>query len=248
MMTGNRRKKTAINRETLMNELPLLMTALLAGLLGSGHCLGMCGSIAGGLGVLSGGAASPWGPVIRFNLARISSYALLGAALATVVGATGYAFDIPRWGKWMRIVSSLLILLIGLQFLFGTSILSFIERTGGRIWQRMKPDPARLERRSPAWRQWLIGMSWGFLPCGLVYTLLLTAASTANALKGALVMFVFGIGTLPSMVGVSAFSGALAQVRSAPAIRRMIGAGLVLLAAWSFILAMESGGAHAFHG
>ena len=247
-MTGSRHKKAAISLATRMNELPLVLTALLAGLLGSGHCLGMCGSIAGGLGALSGDGRSSWIPAIRFNLARITSYALLGAALATVVGATGYALDMPMWGKWLRIVSSVLILMIGLQFLFGISLLSFVERTGGRIWQRLKPDPVKLRQRSPALRQWLIGMSWGLLPCGLVYTLLLTAASTGNALKGALVMLAFGTGTLPSMVGVSGFSGVLAQVRSAPAIRRSIGAGLVLLAAWSFILAIEPGGTHAHHG
>lgn len=225
-----------------------MLTALMAGLLGSGHCLGMCGAIAGSAGGigLAQNRLQVLKSSVRFNLARIFSYSLLGALTAVIVGTAGQAFSVPGWGRVLRLVSSAFILLIGLQFLFNLSVLRFIERAGGRLWAKLKPAPR--PGRRPLSRELLLGLSWGFLPCGLVYTMLLTAAATGNAAKGALVMVVFGMGTLPSMLGVTMFSGALHQLRSEPLMRRSIGAGLVLLALWSVVIALGTGSTHAQHG
>ncbi|NNE04519.1 MAG: sulfite exporter TauE/SafE family protein [Xanthomonadales bacterium] len=245
----NRKRAThGLETRRLINEAPVLLTALMAGLLGSGHCLGMCGAIAGsagGIGV-SAGRMQVLKSALRFNLARIISYVLLGALSAFVLGSGGNALAVPGWGRALRIASSVLILLIGLQFLFNIALLQFIERAGGRLWARFRPS--RVFSARPPVRELLLGLSWGFLPCGLVYTMLLTAASTGRATHGALVMAVFGAGTLPSMLGVTLFSGVLHQIRTEPVIRRSIGAGLVLLAGWSFLIAVNTGNAHIHHG
>ena len=91
----------------------VLSTAFLAGLLGSGHCFGMCGGIAAGLGAMSRGRGAV--PALQFNLARLASYAMLGLISAGILGGLS---GIAQTGRWLRLLTALMIFLIGLRFLF----------------------------------------------------------------------------------------------------------------------------------
>ena len=216
----------------------MLITALMAGLLGSGHCLAMCGGIATSLGVSTPNPerrARQWA-ALRFNLARIASYALLGAVLAALAGLGGQWAGQPAWGAWLRRLSAILIALIGLQYLSGWSVLAFIERAGSGLWSKIVATLRRLSGKSGG--QLMLGLAWGLLPCGLVYTMLLAAMSTGQAVSGATIMTVFGLGTLPSMLGAGLLGASLDAIRRSVAIRRMVGAGLILLAAWAFVLTL----------
>lgn len=228
----------------------VLVTAFLAGLLGSGHCFGMCGGIAGSLGALSGINAHKsmaW-PAIQFNLGRMFGYAILGAAAAGILGAAGEIMALKPLGKWLRGLTALMVLLIGLRFLIDWRGLDIIEKGGAGIWKRIMPVAIRISQRHDWIGRLGLGLCWGFLPCGLVYTVLMTAASTGHAAGGAVTMFAFGAGTLPAMLGLTIAAPALSSFLSDRLVRRIVGFSLVILAGWMLLtLVSGSGGGHAHH-
>ena len=234
----------------LVAEIPVLITAFTAGLLGSVHCFGMCGGIAGSAGMLLAPGQTTKSGVFAgaflFNLGRITSYVLIGALLAAATSGAGAALGLPSWGFWLRLITACLILLIGLQYLTGHPFLAYLERFGGHIWSRITPLVSKTAKLSRPLAALTLGLCWGLLPCGLVYTMLFTAAASGSALSGGLVMTAFGAGTLPSMLGLSLLSGSLAPLMRDPWFRRFAGAGLILLAAWS-LTNLFSASTHAGH-
>lgn len=228
----------------------VLVTAFLAGLLGSGHCFGMCGGIAGSLGALSGGTGKKQLvlPALQFNLGRLLGYAILGAIAASVIGAAGEIMALKAYGKWLRIITALMVMLIGLRFLIDWGGLNFIEKGGAGIWKRIMPFATKISQRHDWVGRTGLGICWGFLPCGLVYTVLMTAASTGNAISGACTMFAFGAGTAPAMMGLTVAAPALATFLSDKLVRRIVGFSLIVLALWMLMPFLGGGaGGHAHH-
>lgn len=224
----------------------VLVAAFMAGLLGSGHCFGMCGGIAGGLGALAGVRSRSLAlPGLQFNFGRLFGYAILGALAGGILGAAGEIMALESLGKWLRALTALMVLLIGLRFLFGWRGLDIIERGGAGLWRRILPLAVRVSQR----HDWIgrvgLGICWGFLPCGLVYTVLMTAASTGAVLSGAGTMFAFGLGTLPAMLGLTLAAPALNAFLADTLVRRIVGFSLVILAAWMlFILVGRPSSVH----
>lgn len=187
--------------------LPLVGTALVTGFLGSAHCLGMCAGLSGVIAIGHGTAAGAAGLPIAaaYNTGRILSYAILGA----LVGAVGGAFTdlIPALAGPVRLAGGLLIVLIGLQTAFQWRLLAPLERAGLTLWQRIQPYAQRLLPVTSLPRAIGLGLAWGLIPCGLVYSVLLLAATSAEPLAGAATMLAFGLGTMPAMIatGLGAF-------------------------------------------
>jgi sulfite exporter TauE/SafE len=217
------------------------VTAFLAGLLGSGHCFGMCGGIAGSLGAISGANSRSIAlPALQFNSGRVLGYALLGAVAGGVLGAAGEIMALKPLGKWLRGLTALMVFLIGLRFLLGWRGLDLIEKGGAGLWRRIMPLAVRISQRHDWIGRFGLGVCWGFLPCGLVYTVLVTAASTGSAIIGAATMTAFGIGTLPAMLGLTMAAPALGSFLSDRFVRRFVGFSLVVLALWMFFTLLGS--------
>ena len=224
----------------------VLVAAFMAGLLGSGHCFGMCGGIAGSLGALGGGSGGSLAlPALQFNLGRLLGYALLGAAAGGILGAAGEIMALKPLGMWLRALTAAMVLLIGLRFLIDWRGVELIERGGAGLWQRIMPLAVRISQRHDWIGRLGLGICWGFLPCGLVYTVLMTAASTGSAFTGAATMLMFGTGTLPAMLGLTLAAPALSAFLADRLVRRIVGFSLVVLALWMAfgLLAMTTGGA-----
>lgn len=223
-------------------ELSALITAFFVGLLGSGHCFGMCGGIAAGLGSLPGSGtggeqAKPSAiSAVLFNIGRIMSYAVLGLVSAWILGGVGQALNVPRWSMLLRFVTALMIFLIGVQFLFNWQTLAFIERAGAKLWKRILPVAIRAGSLPGGSGRLLLGLCWGLLPCGLVYSVLLTASASGSAISGAVVMLAFGLGTIPSMLGMSLAAPTLAAMLSDRWTRKLMGVAMILLAVLSVTL------------
>ena len=231
-----------MNPSTPWFDPAVISTAFLAGLLGSGHCFGMCGGIAAGLGAMSRGRAVV--PALQFNLARLASYAVLGLVAATVLGGVSGLAPI---GRWLRLLTAVMIFMIGLRFLFDFRGLEIIERGGAGLWKKVLPVALRAGQRQDWIGRVVLGLCWGLLPCGLVYTLLLTAAATGNPVGGAVTMLVFGAGTLPSMLGLTAAAPALATFLGDRTVRRVIGFALLVLALWTLIMMWAATQGHMDH-
>ncbi|MGA9572326.1 MAG: sulfite exporter TauE/SafE family protein [Lysobacterales bacterium] len=236
-----------------MIDFSALFTAFFVGLLGSGHCFGMCGGIAAGLGILpqpgeKGATEKPSAyAALFFNLGRVLSYTVLGLLSAWILSGVGEALNVPRWSMMLRLLTAVMIFLIGLQFLFNWQPLAVVERAGAGVWKRILPVAVRVSSLPGGSGRLLLGLCWGLLPCGLVYSVLLTASAAGSAISGASVMFAFGMGTLPSMLGMSMAAPVLAAMLSDRWTRKLMGAALILLAVLSVVLMAVRMQGHAAH-
>ncbi|MBT8094374.1 MAG: sulfite exporter TauE/SafE family protein [Gammaproteobacteria bacterium] len=204
---------------------PLLSAALITGLLGSAHCLGMCGGISG-LFAVNAAVSSLKRQVpkaIAYNAGRILTYAILGAGVA-LIGRT-MVDSIPKLAAPVRLASGILIILVGLQVAFNWRILEPIENAGAKLWKKVAPAAKGLVPVESSVQALGLGLIWGLLPCGLVYSVLLIAATTTDPVVGALVMLAFGLGTMPAMIATGLSASKLAQFMSG----KRLGAGLLIV-------------------
>ena len=227
-----------------------LTTALLAGLLGSAHCLGMCGGISGLFALHSSvrGLRRQLPMALIYNAGRLASYMILGTAVAAL--GSGIGGLTPAAAGPVRLVAGAVIILIGLQIAFDIRALGFLERLGGVAWSRISPLAGRLLPVNSLPRALGLGLLWGLLPCGLVYSVLLVAATSARAADGALIMLAFGIGTTPAMLLTGLGAARLAQLMQDR--RTRLGAGLLIvmlgiLTLFMPITALMSPGPHSHH-
>ena len=209
-----------------MNELwPVLTASFITGFVGSAHCVGMCGGISGLFAVNANVASlrAQFTKAIAYNLGRILTYAIIGAAVA-VLGKSAVA-SIPALMAPIRLASGVLIVFVGLQLAFGWRILAPLENAGARLWKRIAPAAKGLVPVNSIPQALGLGLIWGWLPCGLVYSVLLLAATTAEPAGGGLVMIAFGLGTMPAMVATGVSASKLAQFMSG----KRMGAGLLIV-------------------
>lgn len=212
---------------------PVLITALGAGFFGSPHCLGMCGGIvmAFGMAMKDLSARQRRLLIATYHAGRIASYMLLGT-VAGVLGQTVMA----QWQQtgWPRFVLGLAVLLIGLGML-GLARMQQMERAGLGLWQRMAPLRKALFPMNSVPRALGAGLLWGFLPCGLVYSALLLALAAGSGPNGALVMLLFGLGTLPMLLASQAAAQRLASTLWLHHLRRLAGATVILSGLWMIV-------------
>ncbi|TAK52836.1 MAG: sulfite exporter TauE/SafE family protein [Gammaproteobacteria bacterium] len=212
---------------------PLLAASLTLGLAGSLHCVAMCGGIAAAAG--SRMTAGPHRPAaLLFNVARIASYGMLGLALATLAGAAvtaagGHAHLWP-----LRALAALLMLGLAVQLLSNRDWLG-LERLGAALWRRLQPLTGRAARLPGPARFIALGLLWGFLPCGLVYSALALAATGGSPLAGALAMLAFGAGTLPSMLATTLAGHTVLARLGGRNPRRLAGVLMLAFASWTLL-------------
>ncbi|RVU85477.1 sulfite exporter TauE/SafE family protein [Leucothrix sargassi] len=178
------------------------VSALLLGLLASLHCAGMCG----GLQAALNRPQALRKPIenqlhlLSMNLGRVALYTLAGTLIGFVGQSFGSVLDFPDWSSWLRRVAAIMIIVIGFQLLFGIDKpFAYLEKYGYKLWQKVKPylNTAAPVNYMQSFKQ---GLVWGFLPCGLVYSVLSIASLSGSAWNGAQTMLGFGIGTLPAML------------------------------------------------
>ena len=210
----------------MLELLPLLSSALILGLLGGGHCLGMCGGLMGALtlAIPKAQRSRRFQLLLAYNLGRILSYAAAGLLL----GLAGWAVAGGPLATGMRVLAALLLISMGLYLAGWWSGLTRIESLGRGLWRHIQPVANRLLPVSSLPRALLLGALWGWLPCGLVYSTLLWAASQGNATHSALLMLAFGLGTWPVLLATG-----LAAERTSALLRkrgvRVTGGLLVIL-------------------
>ena len=211
--------------------LPLLGSALVLGLLGGGHCLGMCGGLMGALTL----AIPPEqrGRRLRllmaYNLGRILSYACAGLLL----GLAGWALASSPAAMALRVVAALLLIAMGLYLAGWWSGLTRIEALGRGLWRHIQPVASRLLPVSSLPRALLLGALWGWLPCGLVYSTLLWAASQGNAGYSAALMLAFGLGTWPVLLATGLAAERVNSLLRRRSVRMAGGLLVILFGLWT---------------
>jgi len=177
-------------------------SAFIIGLLGSGHCMGMCGGITTMLtSAIGNQQQSNNYKIIGYNLGRISSYSVIGA----IAGFTG-SLAIKTIGLpilSLKLFAGCFLILLGLYIGQWLMWLTQLEHIGKQLWQIIYPFTKHLIPVTNIKKAIFLGILWGWLPCGLVYSTLTWSMASGSAINGALIMLFFGIGTLPALLGMS---------------------------------------------
>jgi sulfite exporter TauE/SafE len=205
-----------------------LLAAFMAGAAGSVHCLVMCGGISGALGMRGrrGGAAAAIGQAVTYQIGRIASYSIAGALAGALGGALLAAIDVEWAGIASRLFVGLVLVLAAVGILSRWRPLAGVEVLGAGLWRRLAPV-ARGAATTGLRGALLLGAIWGWLPCGLVYSMLLVAALAGSPLMGASTMVCFGLGTAPAVLAAGLLSGPVWRVAAARGLN--VAAGSLLL-------------------
>ena len=214
------------------------IAAFTIGFMGSLHCVGMCGGISSALTT----AVTPGthqlsrqlGFPLLYNLGRIASYAIAGA----IAGGLGSQFRDAlgvHGPSALRIFAGIMMILVGLYLSGWWQVLNYLERAGARIWKKLAPWTRHFIPVDNPAKALALGMLWGWLPCGLVYSALAWSVGADNVETGALLMACFGLGTLPAMLGIGMFSHALNAFARTAGTRTVAALLLIGFGIWTLV-------------
>lgn len=224
--------------------------AIIVGLLGSTHCLGMCGGIVSALNIgissdLSSRPTSLLGYQLAYNAGRICSYVVVGFAAGTLGAGLAQLGVTAAAGK---LFAAAFMIALGLYLANWWRGLALLEKLGGRLWRYIQPLGQRLFPIETRLQAFFLGTLWGWLPCGLVYAVVAWSLTTADAVDAALVMLGFGLGTLPSMLLAGNAFNYLKQWVQAPVIRTTAGILIMAFGLYNGISVLTQQQHHHEHG
>ncbi|WP_428290896.1 sulfite exporter TauE/SafE family protein [Hydrogenophaga sp.] len=205
----------------------MAITALFMGLVGGPHCVAMCGAACAGIGRAAGVRSTS--ALMTFQFSRMVGYALFGAlAAGSVQGlawlGTNTAVLRPVWTMF-----HVAALMLGAVLLWQARQPAWIEALGQNVWRRARPVLGKLGPRAPV----VLGVGWALMPCGLLYSALLVASLSANALEGAVIMALFSLGTSVSLTAGPWLLLRLRGARSGAWGIRLAGLALALTSGWA---------------
>lgn len=213
-----------------MSDNLTFLSFFLIGFLSGGHCMGMCGGLTSAFALQLPPKLNRFGLLVLLNLGRISSYIIIGALLGAL-GSASMALDHTRTLQYgLFIAANLLLLLLGLYLAGISAWITHIETLGKPIWKRLNPLLNRLLPIRSLSACFGVGLLWGWLPCGLVYSTSLYALGSGSALNGGSIMLAFGLGTLPNLLMMGFFAAQLKNLLQQRLFRLIAG---LLVAAWA---------------
>ncbi len=202
--------------------------AFITGLFGASHCIAMCGGIACVLGQRANSASSKLAVSIGFNLGRICSYSIAGAIVAGSIQAISNVHRSAHMLSVLQWLAAIMLILLGIHLTRWWSVLNPVESLGKGLWRKIQPRASRVLAIQHPLSSIPLGLLWGWLPCGLVYSTLTLSASQANWIAGATVMFCFGLGTFSVMLTTVLLGQQLNKVMGHRWLQ--VGSGLMVLA------------------
>lgn len=228
---------------------PDVPAAIVLGLLGGTHCIGMCGGISAALAFALGPEVPAWRRYLLlggYNAGRLAGYALLGAVFAGLTGGIAGSGGLSL----LRVLAGLLLVAMGCALGGWFNALAPLERIGQRAWAALQPLARRLLPVNRLWKTLVAGLFWGWLPCGLVYSTLAWASVSGSAGRGAALMLGFGIGTLPAVLATGVFGDALRRQLQRRGLRRLAGIAVIAFGMWTLaaVLLPWHGAAVHHHG
>ena len=216
-----------------LNLIPVFIT----GLLGSIHCVGMCGGIvtaftsttrpAFPVPVIALRPPSRVPRLLAYNLGRIGSYAVAGAVAGGLANAAATFSRLASAQLVLYWAANLMLTALGLYLMNAWHGLAVIETAGQRLWRGVRPALRPLLPVDSAAKALALGAVWGWVPCAMVYSVLLSAMLSGSAIHGALIMIAFGAGTLPMLLALGSFGERLGVATRRPGVR--LAAGAVVL-------------------
>jgi len=207
-----------------------LIAPFLIGLFSSVHCLAMCGGLCGVFCKNNPNVKT----ILLINLGRVITYTFLGLIFAGLVKGLAISLPIAQIGFWIRSVLGLILIFLGIRILLNKSSLhSFFS--SNLVWTKVKSRLAILNNKNSIFAHLGKGMLWGLIPCGLLYGVLIAAATTGDTLNGCLFMLAFGLGTLPSMFVAAGMINHWQKFAQAKSLRYGAGIFIVVIGLWSLL-------------
>lgn len=214
----------------------VLASLFAVGFVGSIHCFGMCGGIAVALTHAIPQERRARSQLLLthvcFGIGRVGSYALAGGVAGSVGLVLGKLLG-PAGPPALRSGAGLLLVALGLYISGWWLGLRRLEERGARLWRKLAPALEHLRPADSLPRAIALGLFWGWLPCGLVYGALASAASLGRGATGALAMLAFGLGTMPALVATGALARELPRLVRASQARGIAGLVILLFGLWT---------------
>ncbi|MDN3488062.1 MULTISPECIES: sulfite exporter TauE/SafE family protein [unclassified Pseudoalteromonas] len=216
---------------------PVFVSAFLMGLIGSGHCIAMCGGIASSL-QLASNKRQTWLYSLAYNSGRALSYMLAGALVAGI--SSQFATQNSAFSLFLSFLAGIFMLLVGVYIMRLAATLQWLEKLGKTlIWQHLiKLNKYLMPIDSPL-KALGYGALWGWLPCGLVYSALTWAMTSGTAINGALVMLAFALGTFPAMITLGVAAQKLNTLFNHPWTRIILGSVIIWYGIYLLIIATD---------
>lgn len=167
-----------------------------------------------------------------YNFGRLTSYSLMGA----IVGYVGVTAA-DTWASLqvtLRTLASLMLILAGIYLTGLWNGLQPLERLGALLWRKLSPLNQRIQILQGSKRDFFLGLLWGWIPCGLVYSALTFAAVQQNVLQSSFSMLCFGLGTLPAMLTTGLLYRSVHSIKSSRGVHICSGLLLIAFGLWSF--------------
>lgn len=207
----------------------LLFSAFTAGLFGSIHCVGMCGGITSALGLTIKNERKVLFSVL-FQLGRLTSYAIAGSLIG-LLGASLLGIDKPGLTTMiLRLAAATFMFLLGLYLAGWFPKFVVLERIGMPLWRKISPVSQKLIPVTKVHQAVLLGAIWGWIPCGLVYSVLIWSAASVDPMTGALTMASFGLGTMPAMLAFTVGASQMVAFMTQSFVRKIMGSIIMTLA------------------
>lgn len=212
-------------------NLDLYFSLLLVGLLGSTHCIGMCG----GLQQLFINMAPSRAPIYVwiYQLGRLLSYLLITFIVSSMLNrfATQTEGLIP-YATTIRLVAAIVMIWIGLNHFVRIPLPAHFTIATQQLWTAMRRIAQPILPPKNIGQVLLVGMVWGWIPCSLVYSALAIALSANDTAASMLAMLCFGLGTMPALIGMGLLGNSL---RQNPAYKRLFAALLIAIGVYALI-------------
>jgi sulfite exporter TauE/SafE len=239
-----------------------LLPVFVVGLAGSIHCAGMCGGIVTAISVVPAKAGTHAEHPLRrsmgrsgvpsalrrndalrvlvYNAGRIGSYMLAGALAGGLAGGARSMASLAGMQLGFYWLANAMLIALGLYLMNAWRGLSILEQGGRTLWRHIAPATKTFMPADTPAKAFALGALWGWLPCGMVYSVLATALLSGSAADGAAVMLAFGLGTLPMLTGLGLLGARVQHAMRRRSVR--IACGLLVLGFGALGLARAAGG------
>jgi uncharacterized protein len=217
-----------------------LFPAFLTGLAGSGHCAAMCAAPMAAVTTAAPIRFAPAGALataahfaVAAQAGRIASYALAGALAGwagSALGALPGREAAPAVAALVALAAQCILLLTGFYLMGHSGALGWLERAVRPLWRGVQPLVKRAMPVTTRSDALVFGALWGWVPCGLSWSMLAVAFAAGGSPQGASTMIAFGLGTLPVMLGMSVAAQSVAARLREPHWRTAAGCCVVALA------------------
>ncbi len=212
-------------------NLELYFSLLLVGLLGSTHCMGMCGGLQQLFIQMSPQQNSR--NLLLYHAGRLTSYALITLLVATVLSrfATQTAGLVP-YAMAIRLLAAGVMIWIGVNHFIKIALPHSLRIATDRLWKNIRGLVQPFLPPKNSLHVFIIGVAWGWLPCSLVYSALAIALSADSVSGSVMAMLCFGFGTMPALIGIGFLSKYL---QKNPHTKKWLAGLLILIGVYAFV-------------